>query len=233
MTIYRQFLVSNVSGGPAVSLPLSGFSTVYWNNGAPVTGATIGVSEISNGWYNVSVSSEPAGALNLQLRYNNPLFSLTPTAETWTAYNYDDDDIYGRLLVATSSTSLPILPSQRYTDVNLNSKDNDDITEIIQVPARFRPLTGWTNITVQAFPSARTLAPSTAPLSGSYTASVLNAVDGTLNVIIAKNVINNLVPAGVASVPIYADIQGTDPNGYRKTLVQMNITITRDYNNNT
>jgi hypothetical protein len=233
MTTYRQFLVSNVSGGPAASLPLTGFSTSYWNNGSPITGAVVTVAELSNGWYNVSVDNEPAGYLNLQLKYVDPLFAVTPTAETWMSYNYDIDDVMGRLITATSSTSLPVLPSQRFTDVSMNTKDNDDIVEIIQVPPRFRPLTGWTNLTVQAFPQARTLAPSTAPLSGSYSVSVLNETDGTLNVVIGKTVINNLVPAGVGSIPIFADIQGNDPNGYRKTLVQMNITVTRDYNSNT
>jgi hypothetical protein len=231
MTEQRYFLVSDVSGAPVTSLAPSSFLAYLYNNGVAVTGSNQTITEMASGVYMVSISNAPVGELYLKL--DRSPFYIAPDFHEWTQTSYDVDDVYGRLLVATSTTALPVVPSQRYSVQTFNTKDNDAITETVQVPARFRPLTGWTDISIQAYPAARTLTPSSAPLSGTYSATVIDASAGLIDIVIAENVVNNLVPAGVASVQIFADLQGDDPDGYRKTMMQFNITVNRDYNSDT
>ena len=221
-------LATDVSGA---TISTSAGWSVYGIVGSS-TIVTATVTPITAGFHNVAVTI-PAGQGFLQVKNSSTNISVTPTFFDIDADVYDSDDVYGKLVVATSTTALPVTPSQTYGLTTITCKDNDAITETIQVPARFRPLTGWTDITIQAFPEARTLTATAAPLSGTYSATVINASAGIISYVIAEDVINNLVPSGVSSVRIYADLQGDDPSGYRKTMAQLNITVTRDYNQDT
>ena len=227
----RNFLCNNISGAPATSLPLSGFSVVYWKDGSNITGSVNTVSEIADGYYKVTVSNEPLGELALRLKYTDTSYSIAPDSWEWTKEStYTEDDVYGRIIVATSSTSLPVVPSQRFIITTLNVKEHDDIVETVQVPARFRPLTDWTSITIKAYPAARLLDPSTPALSGTYSATVIDDVDGVVDIVIGKDVVNSVVPSGAPSALIYADLQGIDGDGYTRTMMQFNITVNRDFN---
>jgi len=232
MSEYKTFLVSDISGSPITGIS-SGWTTLYLADGVSVSGSSATVSEVSNGFYQVLVNPVPEGELTLQLKNSNANYYIAPDWHEWSKDStYTLDDIYGRLIVATSATSLPVVPSQRFTTTTINSKEGDDITETVQVPARYRPLTGWTNLTIQAYPAGRVLDMSTPPISGTYLATVVNATDGIVDVEIGSDVTSGQVPNGVPTATIYADLQGDDTNGKRKTLVEFVISLKRDYNSN-
>ena len=232
MSEYKSFYVSNISGS-AISGISSGWSTMYYVNGVSVSGSTTTVSEISGGLYQVALSYVPEGELTLLLKNSNSAYIIYPTFQEWTkSSTYTLDDIYGKLVVATSSTSLPITPSQRYSVITINGKEGDVITETVQVPSRYRPLTGWTNLSIQAYPAARLLDSTTLPLSGTYSVSLINATDGIVDISIGKNVTSNKVPSGVSNVTIYADLQGDDTLGNRRTMSEFTINLRRDFNSN-
>jgi len=232
MSENKTFLISDISGAPVTGLS-SGFTSMYLSDGVAVSGASVTVSEISDGFYNVLVNPVPEGELTLRLEHSDPSNFITPDWHEWTKDStYTIDDVYGRLIVATSTTALPLIPSQRFTTTTINSKEGDDITEIVQVPARYRPLTGWTNITIQAYPAGRLLDMMIPPITGTYDADVLNETDGTVDILIGKNVTSGQIPSGVPTAVIYADLQGNDSSGYRKTLVEFAITLKRDFNTN-
>jgi hypothetical protein len=232
MSEYKMFLVSDISGSPVLGIS-SGWTSDYRADGVAVSGSSVTISEVSNGFYKALVTPVPAGELTLQLENSNANYYIAPDWHEWTTTNYDNDDIYAKLLVATSSSSsLPIVSSQRFSTLNITTKDNDDIIETVQVPARYRPLTDWSNITVQAYPADRLLVSSTPPLSGTYAVNVLNATEGVIEVVIRKDVVNNIVPTGVSSATIYADVQGDDPDAYRKTVASLTISVARDFNSN-
>lgn len=234
MTLHKQFLVNDISGAPATSLPLSGFSTVYWNDAVAVTGATIVISEVTSGWYDVSVDIDNIGENNLQLKYNNSNYSVAPDAHTWSKESsHTVDEVYGRIIVATTTSPLPVVPSQRFVTTLITSKEGDDIFETVQVPARFKPLTSWTDITIQAYPAARVTNPSTPAISGTYSATVIDDINGIVDILIGNDVTTSKVPSGASTAVIYADLQGTDGNGYKQTMMTFQITLNRDYNTNT
>jgi hypothetical protein len=232
MTDIKYFLISDISGSPVLGLN-SGFTTTYLNDGVAISGSSATVSEISDGFYKIEVAPVPEGELFLRLEHSSPSNYIAPDFHEWTKDStYTIDDVYGRLIIATSATALPVVPSQRFTTTTINSKEGDDITEIVQVPARYRPLTDWTNITIQAYPAGRLLDMMIPPITGTYDADVLNETDGTVEILIGKDVTSGQIPSGVPTAVIYADLQGNDSFGYRKTLVEFAITLKRDFNTN-
>lgn len=133
-------------------------------------------------------------------------------------------DSYAQLVLTSENTG--------YSNVLLRAKEGDDIVFVIQVPQRFRPLSGWTNISVQAFPRERSVDPTVAPIPGTYQAVVVDANAGLIRCRIGRDVTANKVPAGSDNTLIYADVQGDDPNGYHFTFVQCDINLIRNYNIN-
>lgn len=220
--------VNDISGAP-VALD-TGWDIVGVVGGEEIS--TISVTALSGdklGFHECDVFL-PAGVGFVKIFNSDDNYFVTPSFYDINNTSYDEDDIYGRVVIATSATSLPIVPSARYNRIVISAKEGDDISEIIQVPERWRPLTGWTNISVEAYPEARLTSTTTPAITGTYEATVLNETDGTVEVLIGKDVTTAQVPDKVQSTIIYADLHGDDPDGKRRTLSELNITLRRDFN---
>lgn len=223
-------LVTDISGFGFTGLA-SGWSAEGQVGSDIINALTVTEMSGGDGFYNALITV-PSGQGYVQVRNSTTGATISPVFFALDANSYDEDDIYSRLIVATSTTALPIVPSQRFVSAALSCKAADDIDEIFQVPARYRPLTGWTNISVQAYPAERLTNMLTPALTGTYSVDVLSEVDGTVEVHIGKNVTTGQVPSGVSSATIYADVQGDDTDGRRKTLIELVINLKRDFNTN-
>lgn len=186
------------------------------------------VTEISGGFYHVSLIL-PKGQGHVEISNTDSSYFVTGTYDL-NVINHDDDEIYGKLIVNTT-TATPITPSTRYAVYSLNVIDRDSITETVVVPTRFLPLDGWTNFTLEVYPSTRLLNPAVGEISAAVSSvSVVDVSAGILDLVFIPA--SSVVPSGVSSVQLYGQVQAHQISGYRKTLVQLNITSSRDFNEN-
>lgn len=186
------------------------------------------VQEISGGFYHVSVVL-PKGQGHVQITHSDPTYFVTGTYDL-NVLNHNDDEIYGRLIV-NNATSTPITPATRYSVYTLNVIDKDAITETVSVPSRFLPLDTWSNFTLEVYPSAKLLNPTAAAISASLSSvSVVDVSAGILDLVFIPA--SSVIPSGVSSVQLYGHVQAHEISGYRKTLIQLNITSSRDFNEN-
>lgn len=186
------------------------------------------VAEISGGFYHVSVVL-PKGQGHVQITNTDPTYFVTGTYDL-NVLNHNDDEIYGKLIV-NNATSTPITPATRYAVYTLNVIDNDSVIETVAVPTRFLPLDTWSNFTIEVYPSTRLLNPAVSPVSASFSSvSVVDVSAGILDLVWIPA--SSVVPSGVSSVQLYGQVQAYEISGYRKTLVQLNITSSRDFNGN-
>jgi hypothetical protein len=230
MSEYKMFLVSDISGSPVLGIS-SGWTSDYRADGVAVSGSSVTISEVSSGYYKALVTPVPAGEITLALTNSNTDYQISPTWHEWTTTNYGTDDIYGKLTVVGVS-NLPSSSPARFTVVSINTKQDADVIETIQVPNRFLPLTGYTNMTVQCFPQTRLNDSTVPPISGTYSAIVLSETEGTVEIKVGDDVLSNLIPQGSSSTIIYGDLKYFDANGNERRPVELQITVRRDFNNN-
>ena len=223
-------LAVDISGNPALGLLNASWTTEGQIGGSLLDSATVTEVSGGDGFYSAAMTL-PAGQGYVFLRNTDPLIYVTPDYFDLDVDSHDTDDVYGKL-VATGTSNLPTSSPARYSIISLNCKQDSDIVETIQVPTRYLPLTGYTNMTVQCFPAAKLLDSATPPITGSYTATVLSEVDGTVDIHIGDDVIGNVIPQGSSSVVIYGDLKYFDANGNERRPVELQITVRRDFNNN-
>lgn len=223
-------LATNISGAPFLGL-LDGSWTIEGQiGGSLINTATVTEASGASGYYNVSVNL-PAGAGYAFLTNSNSNVFITPTFYDLQVDSHTIDEVYGKF-TATGVANLPSSSPARYSTVTLNVKQDSDIIETIQVPSRYLPLTGYTNMTVQCFPATKLLDSSVPAISGTYSATVLSETEGTVEIHIDNAVIGNVIPQGSASVVIYGDLKYFDASGNELRPVEIVLNVRRDFNGN-
>ena len=228
------FYITDISGSPITGIPLVNLSVFLDAYSCNTSASVITISEDTSGYYNVNVNPLPSCESHISLKYTgvNQYFVSPDWHDLEKNYSYTIDDVYSTIYTQSISP-VPWDASVRFTEQEINIKEADDFSEVISVPARYVPLTGWTNFTAQCYPEEKLLVASTPAITGgTYGVSVLSATKVTLQVDISKEIFTNKVPDGVSSKPIYCDIQAHTPAGKRKTLVQIKFIVKREFNSN-
>lgn len=229
-TFSATFEVRDISGNPITTLLDSDFSKIFRMNAAPVSGATVTVVHDISGRYFATATPLPLGYGFLSVKPNNNAYTVSPDFyDLKNESNRTTDEIYN-LVYSQTITSIPYDTSSRYGIVTLKQKEGDDFREIVSVPKRFLPLTGWTNLSIKAYPQSRTTSSAVPALSGSYSATVTDATNGYIEIYVSRDVFSNVIPNGSNTTTIYSDLQGYNISGDRKTLAEIRFAMERDFN---
>jgi hypothetical protein len=230
-TNYITTLATDISGAGVTGLT-SGWSVEGEIEGnSIVTITSTAAASGGDGFYIHSIDL-PAGQGYVTIRNSTSGVYITPDYFDLEVTSADVDDVYSVVQQQTVSP-VPYDYSTRYGEYTISIKEADDFYEVMNVPLRYLPLTGWTNWTVQAYPEEKLLVGSTPAISGgAYSCSVISNTLGTLQVGISKEIFTNRIPDGVASIPIYADIQAHDSNSKKRTVVTIKFVINREFNSN-
>ena len=228
-TNYLTILATDISGSPINGL------TSGWSLEGEVDGTSISTVAISgaiggDGYYIGNVTL-PAGQGYVTIRNSTSGVYIAPDFFDLDIDSHDTDDIYGKF-TAIGVSNLPLASPSRYSIITLNVKQDSDVIETIQVPSRYLPLTGYTNMTVQCYPAAKLLDSATPAISGTYSATVLSETNGTVEIHIGNEVIGNVIPQGSASVVVYGDLKYFDSTGNELIPVEIVINVRRDFNGN-
>lgn len=223
------FFCSDVSGSPLPSIPLNSFTVDFKSGSQQISGYSSSLSNDTSGFYSVTISdSLPLGSYRVSLL--NPLVYVSPDFYTFEKTdNYSIDEIYS--LVYSNSVSPVILSSsERYATSSFNLIDGDDVYESFVVPSKYLPLTSWTSFTVGAHyfdATSQTYIPIT---GGSNSVTVTDASLGIIRVIMDNNI--NVIDYSGAETnkTVIAQVQALDQNGYKRTLLEIQINVSRDYN---
>ena len=222
-------LVTDISGS-AVNGLTSGWSIEGEVDTLTVSSMSISGATGGDGFYIATVDL-PAGQGYVTIKNSTPGVYVTPDYFFLDITSYDVDSVYGKF-TATGVANLPTASPSRYSIIQLNVKQDSDIIETVQVPSRYLPLTGYTNMSVQCFPATK-LNDSTIPaMSGSYATTVLDETAGLVEVHIGDDVIQNIIPQGSSSVVIYGDLKYFDADGNERRPVELQINVRRDFNGN-
>lgn len=196
---------------------------------------TIVSSEVAsggNGFAFHTINLPEVGQGYIKISNSNPSAFITPDFFDVEVTYSDVDDVYSVIQQQTVSP-VPYDYSTRVGEYTIEIKEADDFYELMNVPLRYLPLTGWTNWTVQAYPEAKLLTGSTPAISGgTYSCSVISETEGTLQVGISKEIFTNKIPDGVSSATIYSDIQAHDSNSKKRTVITIKFVVNREFNSN-
>lgn len=227
---YFTTLVTDISGGVVNGLT-SGWSVEGEIEGSSITTITsTAAASGGDGFYIHSVNL-PAGQGYLTIKNSTSGVYLTPDFESVDVTSHDVDEVYGKF-TAIGIANIPTSSPSRYSVINLNVKQDSDVIETIQVPSRYLPLTGYTNMTVQCYPASKLLDSSVPAISGNYSATVLSETQGTVEIHIDNAVIGNVIPQGSASVVVYGDLKYYDASGNELRPVEIVLNVRRDFNGN-
>jgi hypothetical protein len=134
-----------------------------------------------------------------------------------------------------SSTVSPVVltSSDRYTSTSLNVIDGDTIYETLQIASRFLPVTSWSNWTIAGQYFDATSQTFVNISGGTQTAVITDASLGLVRITLDNclNIIN--YNSAETSKQAYFQIQGYDSSNYRRTVIELVLNVSRDYNRNT
>lgn len=218
--------VTNISGSPVTGLVAGGFSVLGYIGTSAVTFDSL--TEKSSGFYVANVSIPNAGQGFLRIYSSNPAYYVSPEFYPLEVDNYDSDAVYAKLN-AIGVANLPQGAPARFSSVNLTVKQDSSITETIQIPSRYLPLTGISGMEMKLYPAEKLTVASTPALSGTTSATVVSASGGLVSIVAANDCLQGLIPEGSSIVNIYGDIRYIDSNGYERRPVELNISIRRDF----
>lgn len=222
------FFVANVSGA-GVADQADDLTVHAVFEGVSISGSATITQYDGNfvGYYSVDLGTLDVGHGLVKLVSST--YTVTPQ---WYEVNNDSvtttDDVYG-VIISSVSAPVTITTASRYGTINLNIKEGDDVLEALNVPARHKPLSGWTDLTCQIYDSS-SITTSGGTLLGTGTVTITDATNGVIQVHIPRSVTSDVVPEGSANTTIYADIQGKDTSGYIFSLVEMTMSVRREFN---
>lgn len=226
---YLTLLATDISGSPVNGLT-SGWSIDGQIDGTPVNSVSISGAIGGDGFYIATVDL-PVGQGYVTIDTSASGVFITPDYFDLEVTSRDIDELYGKFSTV-GIANIPATSPSRFSVVSLNVKQDSDLIEVVQIPSIFLPLTGYSNMTVQCFTSAKLTNSETPPISGTYSATVLSEEDGTVEIHIGDDVLSNLIPQGFSSTIIYGDIKFFDADGNERRPVELNINVRRDFNNN-
>jgi hypothetical protein len=228
-TNYLTILATDISGS-AVNGLVSGWSAEGEVNGISVSSVSVSGAIGGDGYYIAAVDL-PAGQGYVTITNSASGSYISPTWFDLDVTSHDVDEVYGKF-TAVGVVNLPLSSPARYSVLNFNVKQDSDFIETVQVASNYLPLTGYTNMTVQMFPATKLLDSTVPALSGTYSATVLSATEGTVEVKIGDDVLNNVIPQGVPEVTIYGDLKYFDVNGNERRPIEIVLNVRRDFNSN-
>lgn len=221
------FYVADISGSPV--LGETDFSVFLDTSSGEITGYSSSVTESNSGYYKVVISGLEAPESGIvELNYDGPeVYIVSPD---WAEFSIDSDftvdDVYGAVQASTASI-VNITRNNKFGNATIQCKENSDLTHTIRLN---QDLTGWTSLSVKAYPDAILVTPTTPALTGTYSVSIDDIATGTITALIGRDVLNNVVPAGVSQTKVYSDIDGIDPDGLHRTIIELTLNVKRDFN---
>lgn len=224
------FLCTNISGSPVTGINVSGGFTLSGNiNSDDISTFDSSIVEETDGYYTLTIDLDTTG---------QGYFSVAPTGsgiyiapdfwDTGRITTNDEDSLYNLFLSLQQEGTVDSV--NNFVEVNTNDfKQSDDITLEYVVSTEVTPtLVGWTNFKAEL----RTSESLTSSTTGSYLGLAdITIVDPSLNSVsidISGSLTAGVVPEGSNTTTLYMDLQGYNPSGKRKTLIEFSIPIVRE-----
>jgi hypothetical protein len=224
------FLCSNVSGAPLPSIPLSNFTVDFKSGSESISGYVSSLSNSTSGFYSVTVSdSLPIGSYRISIL--NPSVYISPDFySVQKTDNYNIDDVYS-LVFSNSVSPVVLSSSERFATASVQHVDGDDFVEDFVVPSRYLPLTSYSAFSVGSYLFNPTTQTYSVISGGVNTVSVTSETLGIIRVIM-DNTLTDLIDYSGAqtTAQVVSQVQCLTPDGYKKTLLEININISRDFN---
>jgi hypothetical protein len=223
------FLCSNVSGAPLPDIDVNSFSTIFKSGTENVSGYITSLSSQTSGFYAIEISdSLPKGSYLIALVH--PSYYISPdfySVEKTDSYSIDE--IYSILY---SSTVSPVIlsSSDRYGSLSYNIIDNDSLYETVQIPTRYLPVTSWSNWTIGGQYFDATSQSFVNISGGTQSATITDSSLGLVRIILDEclNIID--YNSNETTKTAYFQLQGHDALNYRRTVLEITLNISRDFN---
>jgi hypothetical protein len=220
-------LAVDIYGAPVLGLINSSWVISGQVEGNVISTGTVTEAFTGGGYYFVEVTL-PVGQGFIAVTNTNAAILVAPTFTDVEVDLNSIDDLYGKYAVI-GIENLPATSPNRYSVITLNVKQNTDITEVIQIPTRYLPLTGYTAMTLQVYPPTRVTDGTVAAYTGTCTATVLDAIAGTVSIFIDNAVIAGRIANGSSSIVAYGEIKYLDSAGNTRRPVELQITLRREF----
>lgn len=221
-------VTDTTTGEPITGLGISDFIISSIVEDIPTTAPT-SASELSGGIYKIPLTFTENGKGFLSVKAVDSDYVVTPTFTNLDIVNRSTDELYS-LIFATTITPVTTELARTYGRIGFTQKEGDDWINTFSVPSSFTPLTDWTDFSVKLYPSTRLNDSSVPSISGTTSVTVIDDIQGIIEVIIENDATTSIVPSGGSSATFYADVQGIDSDGYRRTITEITYTARRDFN---
>lgn len=224
--------VADITGGGVTGLTNGDFNNTVLLDGVPVSGAAVTIAPTTDpGLYTINVDPIGVGTNLIKADPINPLYIVSPDFNDYFKEStYTIDNVYGSV-ISQQVSPVPYDFTTRFQEVTVKHKENDHYDDVLSVPHRYVPLTGWTDWTVEVYPEAALDSGMVPNISGATaTVTVLDPDTGTLDINISSDHFANQIAEGKNEAIVYADIQGHNANGKRKTVITITFNLVREFN---
>lgn len=222
------FYCNDISGSPVTSITSGGF-TLFGNiNSSDISTFTSSITEETSGYYTVSLDLNTIGQGYFGVKAVAPGRYITPDYWDVSLENNDADSLYSLFLSLQQQGTVDEVLN--YGVVRTNPfKEADDITLAYIVPTSITStLVGWTNFKAQLRTSDSLTSATSASLLGLATVTIVDPATNSVSIDISGSNTLGVVPEGSYTTNLYMDLQGLNPSGKKKTLMEFTIPINRE-----
>lgn len=221
------FLCTDVSGAPLSSIATSAFSLFGNINAADISTFASSVVAETSGYYTLTVNLNTTGQGYFGVKPTATMF-VSPTFWDVTLENNDADSLYSLFLSLQQSGTVDSVDN--YVAVNTNPfKEADDLTLAYVISTSITPnLSGWTSFKAQLRTSIGLTSAISSSLLGEGVVTIVDAMTNSVTIDISGGLTTGVVPEGTNTTNLYMDLQGINPLGKKKTLIDFTIPIVRE-----
>ena len=222
------FLVSDISGSPVTGATSASF-TLFGNiNSDDISLFDSQITEETNGYYTLQLDLDTAGQGYFGLEHSNANNSITPTFWDVQLENQDADSLYTVFLSLQQSGTVTNVTN--FVEVNTNPfKESDDITLAYIVSTEVTPdLVGWTDFKAELRNSLSLTSSTSASYIGLGAVTIVDPALNSVTIDISGALTTGVVPEGSNTTNLYMDLQGVNPSGKKKTLIEFTLPIIRE-----
>jgi hypothetical protein len=223
---YFTFLCSDISGSPVTAITSGGF-TLYGNfNATNITSFDYSIAEETNGYYTLGLDIDVVGQGYFGITHATE--DVTPTFWDVTLENNDADSLYTLFLSLQQEGTVDEVAN--FVSVNTNPfKESDDITLEYIVSTQVTPdLIGWTNFKAELRNDLSLTSATSASYLGLADITIVDASLNSVSIDISGALTTGVVAEGDTNTTLYMDLQGYNPSGKKKTLIEFSIPIVRE-----
>lgn len=222
------FLCTDISGSPVTSITSGGFSLFGSVGATNITSYTSSISEETSGFYTLQIDLSEIGQGYFGVKPVSNNVYVAPDFWDVTIENYDFDSLYALFLSLQQEGTVQEV--NNFVEVVTNEyKESDDITLAYLVDTSITPnLTGWTNFKAQLRNSDSLTTSGSSTYIGDGVVTVVDALTNSVTIDISGSLTTGKVPEGSYTTNVYMDLQGLNPSGKKKTLIEFTIPIVRE-----